>query len=80
TIGAYLFSQENSISTMSLYGRNLLIDGEMFDMNKRIEQMNAVSYESVIDIIDEFCDLTYASAALVGKSDVDVLKVFKGEE
>jgi len=45
-------------------------------LTKKVMKKNKLALNS----IDEFCDLTYASAALVGKSDVDVLKVFKGEK
>ena len=79
TVGAYLFSQENTVSIMNIYGKSLLFNDKLFDMEKRIARMKAITYEEVCDIIDDYCNLENISASLVGKSDCDILKIIKGE-
>lgn len=79
TIGAYLFSQENTTTIMHIYGKTMLFSDKLFNMNKRIELMRSITYDEVCDIIDDYCDLSNVSASLVGKNNINILNVIKGE-
>lgn len=79
TIGAYIFSQENTITTMSVYGKNMVTLNEMFDLESRIKQMRKITYDDVCDLIENYTNLERVSASLVGKSQVDIRKVIMGE-
>ncbi len=79
TVGAYLFSQENTVSIMNIYGKAMLFSDKLFDMESRINLMKSITYEEVCDIIDDYCDVSNVSASLVGKNNVDILKIIKGE-
>lgn len=79
TVGAYLFSQENTVSIMNIYGKAMLFSDELFNMQNRIKRMKSITYDEVCDIIDDYCDLSTISASLVGKSYCDIMKAIKGE-
>lgn len=79
TIGDYIFSQENSITTMNVYGKTMLLLDKMFELDNRIKKMKDMTYDDVCGVIDDYTNLQEVSASCVGKSKVDILKIIKGE-
>lgn len=63
---SFIMGQESTASQMLLYGRYLLFRGEQFDFAKRIAEIDAVSVESVNDVIKNIFDLGKTSTATVG--------------
>ena len=54
---------------MLLYGKELLYSGRLYDFEKRIAEVNAVSMDDINEAIDFNFNLNSAAAAVVGKLD-----------
>lgn len=64
-----IFAQESTSSQMLLYGKELLYSGRLYDFEKRIAEVNAVSMYDINEAIDFNFNLNSAAAAVVGKLD-----------
>ncbi|PWM70244.1 MAG: peptidase M16 [Bacillota bacterium] len=65
---SFLMAQESTASQMLLYGKQLLMLDELFDMKKKIEELDACRMEDVNVAIDENFHLDKLAAATVGKA------------
>ena len=75
---ALLFGQENCQSVMLAIGKLLLLCDSLYDVDKRIAEINAVSVESVNAFIRKQLTTEAVCAAYVGKTfDADILKCVK---
>ena len=63
---ASIFSQENTSSQMLLYGKQLLYTGEVYDFEKRMAEISALSRDDVMQAIRDNFDFSRASVASVG--------------
>ena len=63
---ASIFSQENTSSQMLLYGKQLLYTGEVYDFEKRMADISALSRDDVMQAIKNNFDFSRASVASVG--------------
>ncbi len=61
-----VFSQESTNAQMLLYGRNLLYTGEVYDLEKRMEELSQLTLDDVTKAIGAHFDLTKAAIAAVG--------------
>ena len=61
-----VFSQESTNAQMLLYGRNLLYTGEVYDLEKRMEELSRLTLDDVTKAIGAHFDLTKAAIAAVG--------------
>ncbi len=64
----FIMGQESTSAQMLLYGRTLLYLNKQFDFEERIKRIEAVTINSVNDIINEVFDLDKISVATVGKN------------
>ena len=62
------FSNENSNSQMLLYGKYMLYFNQVFDFEKKLERINAMTYEQSFEAIEKMFDETRKATALVGNT------------
>lgn len=65
--GNYALSQESSAALMRVYGRNALFLNEYFDFDKKIAEIDMISNDSVMDIINYIFDFDKVVTSYVGK-------------
>ncbi len=63
------FSNESSNSQMLLYGRYLLYFGEVFDFEKKLDSINAMTYQDAQDTLACMFDEENKAVSLVGNTD-----------
>ncbi len=74
---ALIFSGEAVQSVMSSCGKLMLLKGELYDVDKKIAEIDAVTKEQVNAYAKKVLDYSCLNAAYVGKkTDVDILGVF----
>ncbi len=61
-----IFSQENTSSQMLLYGKQLLYKNEVYDFEKRMAEISALTREEVLAAIAQNFDFSEACVASVG--------------
>ena len=61
-----IFSQENTSSQMLLYGKQLLYKNEVYDFEKRMNEISALTRGDVIAAIENNFDFSQVSIATVG--------------
>ena len=62
------FGQESNSSIMNAYGRYTALTGKLFNINKKLKEVSAVSYDDVCDYIrGEMFDFEGACAFFVGR-------------
>ena len=61
-----IFSQENTSSQMLLYGKHLLYTGEVYDFEKRMADISALTCDDVVEAVRSSLDFSRASVASVG--------------
>ncbi len=64
---SFIMGQESTASQMLLYGRYLLYLDKEFDFKERLEKIDAVTIDSVNDVIKEVFNADKLSVATVGK-------------
>lgn len=75
---ALIFSGEAVQSVMSSCGKLLLLKGELYDVDKRIAEIDSVTKRQVNDYAKAVLDYSRLNAAYVGKkTDADILGVFE---
>lgn len=68
-LSSQIFAQESTSSQMLLYGRELIYSGEVYDFEKRVSKLNAVTLDDVYEAIEYNFDPTYKATAVVGNVD-----------
>ena len=62
-----IFSQENTSSQMLLYGKQLLYKNEVYDFEKRMSEISALTRENIMEAIARNFDFEKISVSSVGK-------------
>lgn len=71
-----VIGQESTTAIMRAHGRNVLFQGELFDIDKKIECIDALTIEDIANVAKEIFQFEKAAASFVGtKCNVDILKV-----
>ncbi len=71
---------ETTISLMRSFGRTMLFENELYDIDKEIALIDAVTVEEVLQVANEIFDFDKVCVSYVGKdSNADMLKIIKGE-
>lgn len=65
-LSSLVFAQENTSSQMLVYGKELMYTGKIFDFEKRMKELNAVSLDDVYEAVEYNFDETYKATAVVG--------------
>jgi predicted Zn-dependent peptidase len=73
--GALILSQESTSSIMNVYGKYMLLTDALFDIDKRIENINKVTLDEIRESVDYVFDFKNASGVYVGRDPFDVLEV-----
>lgn len=72
-----VFGNESPYSVMLQQGKNVILTDALFDTDKRISEINALTVDDVNECLREVFDYSKMNAAYVGKKmDVDVLSIF----
>ncbi len=61
-----VFAQENTSSQMLLYGKQMLYKNEVFDFEKRMNEISALKREDIADAIEKNFDFEKVAVASVG--------------
>lgn len=61
-----IFSQENTSSQMLLYGKELLYTGRVYDFEKRMNEISALTREDILRCIETSFDFSRVAVASVG--------------
>lgn len=78
-LGAYVLGQESTSTMMRVLAKYALYSGELFDIDRKIEAIEAVTYEQACRVAGEVFDLSKASVSYVGKEvKEDLLDVLQG--
>ena len=64
-----LFSNESSNSQMLLYGKYMLHFNAVYDFSKRLDEINALTYEQALAAIEQMFDEKQKALALIGNTD-----------
>ena len=76
--GNYALSQESSAALMRVYGRNALFLDEYFDFDQKIAEIDPITQDSVMEIINCIFDFDKVVTSYVGKEiNFDPLKIIK---
>jgi predicted Zn-dependent peptidase len=74
-----VLGSESSLSLMRANGRNMIMMGEMFDVDKRLEAINSITLNDVNKAIEDIFNYENVSASYVGPEEgADVFSVIKG--
>lgn len=77
--GSYALSQESSSSLMRVYGRSALYLDEYFDFDKKIKEIEDITMDSIMQVVNYIFDFDKVVTSYVGKEiDFDPLDVIKG--
>ncbi len=64
-----VYAQESTSSQMLLYGKELLYSGKIYDFEKRVKQIESVTYEDVLAACETNFNEKYLASAIVGNVD-----------
>ena len=74
-----VLGSESSLSLMRANGRNMIMMGELFDVDKRLEAINSITLNDVNKAIEDIFNYEKVSASYVGPEEgADVFSVIKG--
>lgn len=68
-ISSSIFSQESTSSQMLLFGKELLYNDKIYNFEERVNRINGVTFDDVLDAIDVNFDYDGKACALVGNVD-----------
>ena len=68
-LSSSIFAQESTSSQMLLYGKELIYTGNIYDFEKRIADITAVTLDDVMEATEYNFDSTYKATAIVGNVD-----------
>jgi predicted Zn-dependent peptidase len=76
--GSFVLGQESTSSIMNLLGKHMLISGELFSVEGKINEINAVTMEQTYEALRSTFDASSVCASLVCKKDfkTDILEIF----
>ena len=75
-----VLGSESASSLMRANGRNMIMIGEMFDVNARLDAISKLTLDDVNEAIKYIFNYEKVSASYVGpENDVDVFAIIKGE-
>ena len=61
-----IFSQENTSSQMLLYGRNLLYSNEVYDFERKMQEISSLTRDDVMRAVASNLDVSLAAVSAVG--------------
>lgn len=61
-----IFSQENTSSQMLLYGKQMLYKNEIYDFEKRMDEISALTRDDIMNVIESNLDFSRVAIASVG--------------
>ena len=64
-----IFSQENTSSQMLLYGKEMLYNNAVYDFERRMAEISALTRGDVMEAIEQNFDFSRAAVAAVGNLD-----------
>ncbi len=74
-----VLGSESSLSLMRANGRNMIMMGEMFDVDKRLEAINSITLNDINKAIEDIFNYEKVSASYVGPEEgADVFSIIKG--
>jgi predicted Zn-dependent peptidase len=76
--GGFILGQENTSSVMNVLGKTLVISGEVFDLDEKIERIKAITPDEVRDAYMRSFDFDRMCAACVSSRETDVLNILRG--
>lgn len=77
---ATVLGAESSSAIMRANGRNVLLKGELFDVDKRISNILAITEDKAAKVISEIFDFGSVASSYVGpETDFDIHRIIKGE-
>ena len=65
-----ILGQESSSAIMRAYGKYMLYENDIYDIEKRISSINSLDIKSVNDVIGEVFDYNQMAVSYVGKKSV----------
>ena len=73
-----MFAQENTASLMSIYGKSMLLNDTLYDIQEKVEKMRSITYEDVNALTKTAYDFTKVSGSQVGRDvSCNILDVMK---
>lgn len=73
--GNFILGQENTTSIMNVYGKMLLVSDEIFDLDKKLKEINAVTKADVMEVTRKYLDFSKACISCVAnRESEDLLK------
>ena len=75
-----VLGSESSLSLMRANGRNMIMEGKMFDVSERLNAINSLTQRDIKEAIEFIFNYENVSASYVGpKTNVNVFGIIKGE-
>lgn len=75
-----VLGSESSLSLMRANGRNMIMEGKMFDVSERLNAINSLTQSDIKEAIEFIFNYENVSASYVGpKTNVNVFGIIKGE-
>ena len=75
-----VLGSESSLSLMRANGRNMIMEGKMFDVSERLNAINSLTQRDIMEAIEFIFNYENVSASYVGpKTNVNVFGIIKGE-
>jgi len=68
-LSSLIYAQENTSSQMLMYGKELIYSDKLYDFEKRVKELNAVTIADVYEAIEYNFDEKYMASAVVGNVD-----------
>ncbi|MDE5942722.1 MAG: insulinase family protein [Clostridia bacterium] len=65
-LSSSIFSQESTSSQMLLYGKELIYSGRVYDFEERVEKINSVTLNNVLEAVEFNFDQSRIASAVVG--------------
>ncbi|HEY8419998.1 MAG TPA: pitrilysin family protein [Clostridia bacterium] len=73
--GNFILGQENTTAIMNVYGKMLLVSDEIFDLDKKLKDINSITKDDVINVARKYLNFERASIACVANRETeDLLK------
>lgn len=75
-----VLGSESSLSLMRANGRNMIMEGKMFDVSERLNAINSLTQRDIKEAIEFIFNYENVSASYVGpKTNINVFGIIKGE-
>jgi len=74
--GSFILGQENTTSIMNVYGKMLLISDQIFDLDQKLNEINSINMNDVLNVAQKYLDFNRACISCVGNREVgDLLQL-----